>query len=235
MMLRPETDMFFNAEIGRIEGKYSQSSDPHAPLALILHSNPAYGGNMSHPVVEAICSSFMYKNFTTLRINFRGVGRSEGVFGSNVGEVTDAGLALDWLEANNPGSNEFWVAGFSFGSWVALQLLMRRPEVSSFLAVSPPIDKYDFSFLSPCPTPGLIAHGDMDSVVSEKQILEFIRKISKYQTCKVEYKSLPDADHFFRDKLTDLRELLCNYLDESPLNTELHELAASKNKSILLD
>ena len=63
-----------------------------------------------------------------------------------------------------------WIAGFSFGAWIGMQLLMRRPEIEGFISIAPPANLYDFSFLAPCPSSGLIVHGDKDAVVPHKDV-----------------------------------------------------------------
>ena len=86
--------------------------------------------------------------FSVLRFNYRGVGNSEGSYSGDegIGEMTDAACALDWLLLSNTESTKVWVTGFSFGAFIGLNLLMRRPEIEGFIAISPPADKYDFSF-----------------------------------------------------------------------------------------
>jgi hypothetical protein len=132
--------------------------------------------------------------------------------------MTDAATALDWLQLNNPLGNVNLIAGFSFGAWIAMQLIMRRPEINSFIAVSPPVNKYDFSFLSPCPIPGLILQGDQDSIVSEEAVLELANKLSKQKYNKVEYKIIQQADHFFREKIDQLNSTISNYLSQKFVN-----------------
>src|SRR5277367_5243733 len=84
------------------------------------------------------------------------------------GELSDAASALDWAQTINPEARACWVAGFSFGAWIGMQLLMRRPEVEGFISIAPPANLYDFSFLAPCPSSGLIVHGDKDAVVPHR-------------------------------------------------------------------
>ena len=74
--------------------------------------------------------------FTVLRFNFRGVGRSQGEYDQGVGELSDAASALDYLQSMNPNAKHCWVAGFSFGAWIGMQLLMRRPEITGFISVA---------------------------------------------------------------------------------------------------
>ena len=108
------TEVLFNGHAGRIEGRYHQSSRPGAPIALILHPHPQYGGTMSNKVVYALFSCFKDLGFSVLRFNFRGVGRSQGQFEDGPGELSDATVALDWLQSVNPEARQCWIAGYSF-------------------------------------------------------------------------------------------------------------------------
>jgi len=203
-------EIYFNGPVGRIEGRYTGSLNKKAPLALVLHPHPLYGGTMNDKVVYAIYKSLVERGFTTLRINFRSVGRSQGAFDNGIGEMSDAATALDWLQLNNTDSTTNLIAGFSFGAWIAMQLIMRRPEINNFIAVSPPVNKYDFSFLSPCPIPGLILQGDQDSIVPEKPVHD----LAKRHHHKIEYKTVHQADHFFRGKIDLLSRAINEYLDQ---------------------
>ena len=158
-------EVIFNGPEGRIEGRYHHANDPNAPVALLLHPHPEYGGTMNNRVVYAMYQAFVKRGFSTLRFNFRGVGRSQGKFDNGQGELSDAATALDWMQGHNPNASTCWIAGFSFGAWVAMQLMMRRPEISGFISASPPASIYDFSFLAPCPASGLLIHGKADEVV----------------------------------------------------------------------
>ncbi len=205
-------EVTFNGPDGRIEGRFHASEDKHAPAALILHPHPLYGGTMNNKVVYSLYEAFKRNGFTVLRINFRGVGRSQGVFDNGIGELADAATALDWMQAQNPDISNFWVSGFSFGAWVAMQLMMRRPEVQAFAVASPPVNKYDFSFLSPCPAHGLVVQGDQDSIVSEQIVSDFVDKISKQKNTDIDYQIIFGADHFYRDKTDELTELVSDYI-----------------------
>lgn len=204
-------EIFFNGPAGRLEGRYTQSTNRKAPAVLVLHPHPVHGGTMNNKVVYSAYKSFVNSGFTTLRINFRGVGKSQGEFDNGIGELTDAATALDWLQLHNPLAQSFIVAGFSFGSWIGMQLIMRRPEINFFVSIAPPVGKYDFSFLSPCPIPGLVVQGDLDSIVAEESVMELVERLSKQKHCKVEYRTINGADHFFRSKLEDLEQILEEY------------------------
>lgn len=213
-------EVIFNGPEGRIEGRYHQSTERNAPAALILHPHPLYGGTMNNKVVYSLYNAFKQSNFSVLRINFRGVGRSQGKFDNGAGELTDAATALDWLQTQNPDISNFWISGFSFGAWIAMQLMMRRPEIQGFAVVSPPVNKFDFSFLSPCPAPGLIVQGEKDSIVSENSVSEFVDRISKQKNTDIDYQVIFGADHFFREKTEDLVETVSNYITEKVLHSK---------------
>ncbi len=232
-------DVYFGGPAGRIEGKYYQSPNEKAPVALVLHPHPLYGGSMNNKVVYSIYKSFVQNELSVLRINFRGVGKSQGEFDGGVGELTDAATALDWLQLHNPLSSQYWIAGFSFGSWIAMQLIMRRPEISNFIAISPPVNKFDFSFLAPCPIPGLIIHGDQDSIVDETSVINLAEKLSKQKHVKIDYKSIVGADHFFRNKIDDLENLISEhvkkFIKNNPSSSVQHKSRNSKKNQLLLE
>jgi len=92
---------------------------------------------MNNKVVYAMYHSFVRRGFSTLRFNFRGVGRSQGKFDNGQGELSDAAAALDWMQSFNANAAACWVGGFSFGAWIGMQLLMRRPEIDGFISVAP--------------------------------------------------------------------------------------------------
>ena len=190
-------EIFIPGPAGRLEAKYYKSKKITAPIALVLHPHPEYGGTMNNKVVVDTFNSFVENNFSVCRVNFRGVGKSDGGFDNGQGELADAAAALDWLEKENYDSSQCWIAGFSFGTLIAMQLLMRRPEINRFVAISPQPNVYDFSFLSPCPTSGLVVYGKKDELVPIENINELNKKLSSQKGIRVEFESINDANHFF--------------------------------------
>jgi alpha/beta superfamily hydrolase len=211
-------DIIFNGPAGRLEGRYQPAKTPQAPVALILHPHPLYGGSMNNKVTYHLFQAFARRGFSTMRFNFRGVGRSEGKFDGGPGEMSDAASALDWLQTYNPNAPEFWIAGFSFGAWISMQLLMRRPEIAGFISVAPPASMYDFTFLAPCPSSGLIVHGSEDQVVPEAAAAKLADRLSHQRGIKVDYELIDGANHFFESRIDELMEAVEAYLDKR-LNT----------------
>lgn len=207
-------EVLINGPDGRLEGRYKHNEDDHAPIALMLHPHPQYGGTMNNKAIYAMYHAFAGRGFSVLRFNFRGVGRSQGIYDRGEGELADAASALDWLQGHNIGARQCWIAGFSFGAWIGMQLLMRRPEITSFVSVAPPANLYDFSFLAPCPSSGLMVHGDADTTVPPESVENLIEKLSIQKGITISHSVIEGADHFFGRNLEDLSTTIDRYLAE---------------------
>lgn len=193
-------EIMITGPAGRLEGRYKHAKIPGSPIALILHPNPQRGGTMNNKISYAMFQTFADRGFSTLRFNFRGVGRSQGEFSHGEGELSDAASALDWLQSVNPGASSVWVAGFSFGAWIGMQLLMRRPEIDGYVSIAPPANIYDFNFLAPCPNEGLIVQGDNDQVVAIESVNKLVDKLRDQRGPNgVDYKVINGAGHFFNN------------------------------------
>ncbi len=209
-------EVIINGPAGRLEGRYHHEPAADSPIALILHPHPQFGGTMNNPIVYHLYYAFARRGFSVLRINFRGVGRSQGLFDNGPGELSDAATALDWLQVYNPDTRTCWIAGVSFGAWISMQLLMRRPEISGFISVAPPANLYDFSFLAPCPSSGLIVNGDMDRVAPPEAVRSLVSKLKSQKGISIAHEVVHGANHFFEDKLDELMdEVIGPYLDEA--------------------
>ena len=206
-------DVILPGSAGRIEARYQRQKTNGAPMALVLHPHPQFGGTMNNPLVYDLFHMFHGLGCTTVRFNFRGVGRSQGTFDNGAGELSDAAAVLDWMNTLYPNPSHVWVCGISFGAWIGMQLLMRRPEISGFISVAPPANVYDFSFLAPCPSSGLIIQGDQDTVVPQEAVGKLIQKLSHQRGIKIDYKVIAGASHFFNEHLDQLAEAVDQYLE----------------------
>ncbi len=207
------TELILSGPAGRIEARYNQSEIEGSPIALILHGHPRAAGSMQDRVAVMLHKLYSERGFSTLRFNFRGVGKSQGSFDNGIGELADAASMLDWIQGINPNAKFTWVSGYSFGAYIALQLLMRRPEIDAFIAVGTPCNHYDLSFLAPCPSSGMMFYGSNDMVSPP---MDVIRSASKIRTQKgevVEWEEIPGADHFYKEQLDLLRERCSLYID----------------------
>ena len=90
---------------------------------------------------------------------------------------------------------------------------MRRPEIVGFVAISPPANTYDFSFLSPCPSSGLIIQGSEDTIVEEDSVNSLAEKINNLKNVEINYQKIKGADHFFSEHLDKIRDLIVKYVN----------------------
>jgi len=205
-------EVIFAGPDGRLEGSYPPDPAPDAPIALVLHPHPKYGGSMNNRVTYALHYAFRDLGFTVMRFNFRGVGRSQGCFDQGVGELSDAAAALDYLQFQKPNARGCWVAGFSFGAWIGMQLLMRRPEISGFVSVAPPANMYDFTFLAPCPSSGLIINGEADRIVPMSDTVALVNRLQAQKGISVTHATVPEANHFFEKGLDEMIDIVKGYV-----------------------
>ena len=213
-MKNENREIFIPGPSGRIQAKYFKSKAPGSSVALVLHPHPQYGGTMNNRIVYETYNCFYKNKFSVLRINFRGVGKSEGIFDNGQGELSDAAAALDWIEKENPGYSQCWVSGFSFGALICMQLIMRRPEVNKFVTISPQPNLYDFTFLSPCPISGTVIYGKNDELVEIDSVLNLKKKLSMQKNIDVKFEAIQNANHFFKNKEKELSISIDRYIKE---------------------
>src|SRR5258705_5339909 len=91
---------------------------------------------------------------------------------------------------------------------------MGRPELEGFVSIAAPANLYDFSFLAPCPSSGLIIHGDKDAVVPYKDVSGLVEKLKTQKGIVIDQKVVPGANHFFDGKIEALMESISAYLDK---------------------
>jgi alpha/beta superfamily hydrolase len=120
---------------------------------------------MDNNVIDALVRALEAAGFATLRFNFRGVGASEGAYGGGIGESDDARGAVAWLR-ERLGLATVALAGYSFGSIVALRAGCGDPSVDRVVAVAPPLAMIGIDGLGPCAKPKLLIVGDADQYCS---------------------------------------------------------------------
>ena len=196
-------EVILSGPAGRLEGRYQQAQSPNAPAALFLHPHPKFGGTMNNKVIYYLFYHLHEMGFSVLRFNFRGVGRSQGESREEIGELSDATMALDYMYSRHPNCRKCWVVGFSFGAYIAMQLMMRRPEITEFVAISPTVEMHDFSFLAPCTAPGLIVHGSNDRVASAPKITKLVNKLQMQENSDIVHENIEGAGHFFEGEYMD--------------------------------
>lgn len=216
---------------GKIEGVMHISENPKAPVAIVLHPHPVYGGNMNNKITYHLYKAFVQNGCSVIRVNFRGVGKSQGKFDSGKGEAEDIGIVIDWLHTQLPEASHFWLAGFSFGAYVGLNVVMRRPEIEAFIAVAPPVTKYSFAFFSPCPVSGLVVQGEADNIALVCDTDNLVDLSNNRKNVHVAYEVIENADHFFTDCIEEFDEVVNKYIEDRLANRVVASVIKQRKRS----
>jgi alpha/beta superfamily hydrolase len=175
-----------------------------AGVAVICHPNPVQGGTMHNKVVTIVERALRELGFATLRFNFRGIGQSQGVFDEGNGEGDDLAAVVAWARSMLPGE-PFWLAGFSFGSYVALRNA-KRLEADALITIAPPVGRWDFDAIELPECPWLVVQGEEDEVVDPQIVFAWIGSLAK----PPQLVRMPETGHFFHRRLMDLRGAVKN-------------------------
>jgi alpha/beta superfamily hydrolase len=171
------------------------TSSSAQPGAVICHPHPVYGGTMDNNVVLAVTKVLRDTGHSTLRFNFRGVGKSEGGYSDGTGEVEDVRAAMRFVQAEAGDSDApIVLAGYSFGSWVAAKALIGDNSVSHLIMVAPPTSMFDLSVLSEDTTERArhFIVGDRDQFCDLENLREILKNLPEPKSMTV----IPGSDHF---------------------------------------
>ncbi len=202
----PEKDFTIQGPAGTlvgIAGHPVDSEKSRKTVAIICHPHPLFGGTMNNKVTHMIEKSMRELNCHSIRFNFRGVEKSEGEFDDGKGETDDLMAIYHWIKEIMP-EHKIFLAGFSFGSYVALRACPRiKPQ--QFLTVAPPVERYDFTELELPQCPWLVIQGEEDDVVTPKAVYDYVNNLENRPQL-VTFK----AGHFFHRRLLDLKGAIIN-------------------------
>ena len=197
---------------GRIECAIDRPAGASRGVSVVCHPHPQFGGTLDNKVVQMVARTFLQLGWTSVRFNFRGIGRSEGTWDEGRGEVEDALAVVAALRERSEFTGLPWaLAGFSFGGYVAATAADRLPEADKprrLVLVAPSTEK---QAVPPVPADTVVLHGEVDDVVPLSATLDWARPQS------LPVIVFPGVGHFFHGQLTSLKNVLLR---------ELHELAA---------
>ena len=169
-------------------------------IALIAHPHPQQGGTLDNKVAQTLAKTFVALDYASVRLNFRGVGKSEGAFDDGVGETDDALAALAFARSKFPGlaSASPVLAGFSFGTFVQTRVAQTvTPE--RMVLIAPAVSRF-----APAPVPAdtIVIHGEEDDIVALGDVLAWARP--QHLPILV----FPGCGHFFHGRLPQLQRAI---------------------------
>lgn len=171
-------------------------------LALVAHPHPLYGGTMDNKVAQTLARAFVALGYATVRMNFRGVGKSEGVHDAGRGETDDMEMLLIHMQQQYP-DLPVALSGFSFGTFVQSHLQQRllkqgRPA-ERLVLVGTAAGKWS---VAQVPANTIVIHGEQDDTIPLSYVFDWARP----QDLPVIV--IPGADHFFHRKLQHIKNFV---------------------------
>lgn len=171
-------------------------------LAIVCHPNPLQGGTMDNKVVTTLVKAFNNLGITTIRFNYRGVGNSEGTYGSIVGEAEDMNSVINWVKKWRP-EVQFSFAGFSFGAYIAAYAATQEPA-QNLVTIAPSVRRMPYALLDKVACPWLVVIGEEDEVVDPQEVYAWYEDLQANK----QLVRFPDTGHFFHGKLVELRNIV---------------------------
>jgi alpha/beta superfamily hydrolase len=199
-------EFFLRGPAGKLEcvADVPSPSDERPATIVICHPHPQHGGTMHNKVVTIMERAMRELGLRTIRFNFRSAGDSEGEHDEGYGETDDLFAVTEWVRHSRP-NDELWLAGFSFGSYIALRAAQNL-KLGQLILIAPPVDRYPFSQLQHPDCPWLVVQGDEDEVVVLEDVACWIEDVEP----PPDFLVMEQAGHFFHRRLMDLRGLLKN-------------------------
>ncbi|MBN1655568.1 MAG: alpha/beta hydrolase [Deltaproteobacteria bacterium] len=200
----PEKNVVIRFHNGALEARLNEAPGDRA--ALVSHPHPLYGGDMYNSVVSAIVDAYREANYTTLRFNFRGIGRNQTSYDQAEGGKADVRAALDYLR--DLGKTAIDLAGYSFGSWINTIGLDGYNHANRLTLVSPPVAFLDFSALLPDEKIQLVITGSNDELAPPAELKRLVSRWNPNARLVI----IQGADHFYFNETQKVREAVCDFL-----------------------
>jgi|SRR5436190_2106543 len=200
-----------NGPAGRLEALLDAPAGTPRAAVVFAHPLPTHGGTMHTKAVYQGAKGLLRAGCAVLRFNFRGVGRSDGAFTGGPGEAADFKAGLDYMAAKYP-SAPLWAAGFSFGSWIALEAGADDDRVQALIGIAPPVTRegYDFSKTRVSTKPKFFVQGEADDICPIQDMWKFYGELPEPKDLVV----IDAADHLFDGHAAEVGEALEDLLSD---------------------
>ncbi len=196
------TRFFLNGAAGQLECALDLPVSAPVGIALVAHPHPLYGGTMDNKVAQTLTRTFVSLGYATARMNFRGVGKSEGVHDAGIGETDDMQQLLIHMKTHYP-DLPLALSGFSFGTFVQTRVQAQLTELQCpaqrLVLVGSAAGKWD---LLPVPANTIVIHGELDDTIPLTDVFDWARPQD------IPVVVIPGADHFFHRKLHHIKNLV---------------------------
>lgn len=202
-----KTNTLIDGPAGKLEVAVSEPlGEERSAWGIVCHPHPLHGGTMNNKVVTTLVKTFQGLGLNTVRFNFRGVGSSEGEYDEGAGEINDLLAVADWVQQTS-GQKEIWLAGFSFGAYIAASA---APIINAkrLVTVAPAVQHFPMETLPPILCPWVLVQGEKDDVVPP----ELVFKWAENRDPKPVVLRFPEAGHFFHGQLSELRTRIAGAL-----------------------
>ncbi len=222
-----ENSLTLAGPVGNIEFRMTPpvTDSSHKAVAVICHPHPLHGGSLDNKVTATLARTLSALGVAALRFNFRGVGASSGNFAAGIGETEDLLAVMRQAQALYP-DRELWLAGFSFGAYVALRAT-QHIAVKRLITVAPPVNLYDLADLTTPDCPWLLLQGKDDEVVPFKDVLKWVSRL--YPAPETIY--IDGVGHYFHGKLSILQSKITNRLASQSLPIDMPSLSSRHRAS----
>lgn len=201
--IRTETAELIKGPAGQLEVvQAGPIGEERKAFGIVCHPHPLFGGTMDNKVVTTLVKTFQCLGLPTTRFNFRGVGRSEGQFDHGKGELEDLMAVIEWMQAQHKNC-DIWLAGFSFGGYVAAKAATQLP-IKKLVTIAPSVQHFPGQSLPPIKCKWVLVQGDKDDVVPAADVYAWAQS----REPKPIILRFPEAGHFFHGQLVELRTRL---------------------------
>jgi len=192
---------------GRLEARIDEPGTPPRAVAVIAPPHPEMGGTLHDRVVYHATQGLLRVGCAVVRFTFRGAGSSEGTFTGGPGEREDFAAAVSAAAARYPGL-PIWAVGYSFGSWIAVDVGATDPRVTTLVAIAPPIEGYDFAAATTAGKPVFLVHGEFDHYTSTKAMQKFYGTLAEPRELVI----VDSADHLFDGHVSEIADTIADLL-----------------------